>query len=240
MGRRSRRRGRPSSGSGAGGGPGTEVELRGSSRRPRPRRDAATRQRSASMTISSRVPGNAGSRARSRTSAGGSSGSASDGILAVSASQIGKFVMTGPAVASSGLADRRPSGARAPRTGVAVSRDAAAEGRQQRDREQERAEDAERRPEPGDRPGPALARARAGRSRRRGASSADTMISTLTGPEAWRNVPQVVATGKSRPVTRNVMIDRMRTGRRRGAARLPRQREQADERDRQARRAAGR
>ena len=65
------------------------------------------------------------------------------------------------------------------------------------------------------------------------ASSADTMMSTLTGPEAWRNVPHVVATGNSRPVTRNVMTDRMSDRADGRAARLPRQGEQADERDRQ-------
>ena len=56
------------------------------------------------------------------------------------------------------------------------------------------------------------------------ASSADTMIRTWTGPEACRNVPHVVDTGKTRVVTRNVakLTDDQRADGR--AAGLPRQR----------------
>ena len=57
-----------------------------------------------------------------------------------------------------------------------------------------------RRPDPGDR----RRRARAGR---------DTTSSTWAGPAAWRKVPHVVATGKTRLVTRNVAKATMTTGR---------------------------
>ncbi len=44
------------------------------------------------------------------------------------------------------------------------------------------------------------------------ASRAQTIRSTWAGPAAWRYVPQVVDTGKSRLVTRNVVIDRTASG----------------------------
>ena len=57
------------------------------------------------------------------------------------------------------------------------------------------------------------------------ASSAEMTISTWTGPAAWRNVPHVVATGKTRLVNRNV-ISRQQQDRPEGrVAPLPRQRQ---------------
>src|SRR6476660_8405533 len=89
----------------SGSGPGTDHEPRSSGRKQSA--DGALVARSAGqcfpsgwMRTSRCVPGNV--RARSSTSAGGSSGNASDGMRCVSAIQIGKFVMTGPAVASRG------------------------------------------------------------------------------------------------------------------------------------------
>jgi hypothetical protein len=43
-------------------------------------------------------------------------------------------------------------------------------------------------------------------------SSADTISRTWAGPAAWRYVPQVVETGKTRLVTRNVVTDRTASG----------------------------
>src|SRR3989304_6328054 len=43
---------------------------------------------------------------------------------------------------------------------------------------------------------------------------AEITMRVWAGPAAWRNVPQVVATGNTRLVTRNVMTDRTTTGRR--------------------------
>ena len=87
-----------------------------------------------------------------------------------------------------------------------------------------RAEDAEQRPEPGDRPGPAQPARRAGRSARRGRAAPTRRAGPGPGPAAWRNVPHVVATGKTRLVTRNVDDADEDERPDRGAARLPRQR----------------
>ena len=55
------------------------------------------------------------------------------------------------------------------------------------------------------------------------------------GPAAWRKVPHVVATGKTRLVTRNVATDDDDERPDRGSADRPRQRDEADDRDRDAR-----
>ena len=60
------------------------------------------------------------------------------------------------------------------------------------------------RPEPGDRARPAAPRADPGDDARRARAAPRSTSSTWTGPAAWRNVPHVVATGKTRLVTRNV------------------------------------
>ena len=60
------------------------------------------------------------------------------------------------------------------------------------------------------------------------------MSSTWTGAAAWRNVPHVVATGNSRLVTRNVDRADQHHGPQRAVAGLPRQRQQADDRERDA------
>ena len=104
------------------------------------------------------------------------------------------------------MADRRHPAVELAELGGGVAR-AAGRSRQQRDREERRAEDPEQRSEPGDRAGSSPAGARAGRSRRRGRAAPTARCSTWTGPAAWRNVPHVVATGKTRLVTRNVISD---------------------------------
>ena len=99
-----------------------------------------------------------------------------------------------------------------------------AERRQQRDREEQRAEDRRaagraRRP---------AGSSRAGRPTRAisasSASSAETISRTWTGPAAWRNVPHVVATGKTQAgdQERREADDEQRPDR--GAADRPRQR----------------
>ena len=67
------------------------------------------------------------------------------------------------------------------------------------------------------------------------ASSADRTIRTWTGPAAWRNVPQVVATGKSRLVTRKVTPASRTTGRTAAPRACHGRASEADERDRQTR-----
>ena len=76
--------------------PGCEVGGPVAARRCRPGRAAA-------------CPGSAS--ARSSTSAGDSSGSASESTRCVSAIQIGKLLITGPALAIERVADRRHAGA---------------------------------------------------------------------------------------------------------------------------------
>ena len=106
---------------------------------------------SGEMSTIRRVPGNV--RARSSMSSGGSSGSASDGMRCVSAIQIGKLVMTGPAVRSSG----RPIAAiRAPSSAYmsCVPCDPPPNVGSKRHGEEERGAEPDGRPEPGDRVGP--------------------------------------------------------------------------------------
>ena len=133
----------------------------------------------------------------------------------------------------------RPSGAPAPRTGrrcrARRPRSPRAERRRTAPTRRSRAPVRARRPaasSPARRPSRAIPAS--------SASSADSTIRTWTGPAACRNVPQVVATGKSRLVARNV-IDRQQDDRPDGStAGLPREREQADDRERHARAGAGR
>ena len=84
---------------------------------------------------------------------------------------------------------------------------------------------------------PSSSRARRStRTNRASSASRQVTISrTWTGPAACRNVPQVVATGKTSVVTQNVSRDTIRSGR---SARIPTgpgQPEQADQADREAR-----
>ena len=159
-------------------------------------------------------------RARSRTLAGDSLGSARLRTPVSSASQIGKSVMTGPR-----RRPRRPSAARTrPQVRVLGGRLAAvgAERGQQDRREQDgrRRWRARGRATP-----PAASSAGAGRPRRSPASSASRQLRisrTWTGPAACRNVPQVVETGKSRVVAANVRPATMTSGRRDRARGPPR------------------
>ena len=67
------------------------------------------------------------------------------------------------------------------------------------------------------------------------ASRADTTSSTWAGPAAWRKVPHVVATGKTRLVTRNVAKATMTTGRMAAPRIAQGNADEADDRDRHAR-----
>ena len=61
-----------------------------------------------------------------------------------------------------------------------------------------------------------------------------TISSTWTAPAAWRNVPQVVATGKTRLVTRNVRTLTSDERPQRARPTGPRQRDETDQGDREA------
>ena len=63
---------------------------------------------------------------------------------------------------------------------------------------------------------------------------------TFTGPAAWRNVPQVVAIGKTRLVTRNVSRLRGRHGRSARPRACHGSASESEQRDREARAGAGR
>ena len=203
------------------------VEDRGPLRRGRPWRRSATWRRS-------------GSRGRGRPT-GVSSGSASVGTRSVSASQIGKSWITGRAAverradrghlrgratsygARRGVARRRRSraGARprtAPSAKIASSGPSQATGRVQPSRAAE------------PRRCPASS-----------APSAETISRTCDrAPRRGGRCPRSSPPGTARLVTRNVSTATSRTGRSGAVAALPRQREQADERHRDRRAAAGR
>ena len=133
-------------------------------------------------------------------------------IRCVSAIQIGKLVMTGPDEPSSGWPTEAITAASS-RYCVGGGARARAERRQQRDREERasrrcRAALRARRPA-----GSSRAGARPARSGRRARAAPRSTSRTWNGPAAWRNVPHVVATGKTRLVTRNVAKLTMTSGR---------------------------
>ena len=122
-------------------------------------------------------------------------------VRCVSAIQIGKFVMIGPALASSGWpisAIRAASavvalgGARdpAPNVGRSATEKSSDPKIPSSGPSQATGRSSPAGPDPGDQAS--------------SARSAETTSRTWNGPAAWRNVPHVVATGKTRLVTRNV------------------------------------